>query len=194
MSTLQVANIHLESTGNNRIQLATTNTVAVVAGSANVVVGNTSVTQLIGGGANVVVGNSTVSQLIAGGANAIVANTTRLSLDQTTGFNNTYVIKSNTMVAGNNHTINCASGNYFVVVANSSTQNINFSSVPTSVAYSVTIRMSNGAGGNTLGWPTAVRWPSGTAPSPSTNNDVYVLFTDDGGTNWRGIQSQRDSR
>lgn len=35
MSTLQVANIHLESTGNNRIQVTSSNTVSIVAGGSN---------------------------------------------------------------------------------------------------------------------------------------------------------------
>jgi hypothetical protein len=35
MSTLQVANLHLESTGNNRIQYSGTNTFSIVAGGTN---------------------------------------------------------------------------------------------------------------------------------------------------------------
>lgn len=42
MSTLQVANIHLESTGNNRIQFLGTNSYAIVAGGNNVLTVNTT--------------------------------------------------------------------------------------------------------------------------------------------------------
>jgi len=42
MSTLQVANIHLESTGNNRIQYDGSNTFTIAAGDANVAVINSS--------------------------------------------------------------------------------------------------------------------------------------------------------
>ena len=42
MSTLQVANIHLESTGNNRIQYSGSNTITIAAGDANVAVINST--------------------------------------------------------------------------------------------------------------------------------------------------------
>jgi len=42
MSTLQVANIHLESTGNNRIQYDGSNTFTIAAGDANVAVINST--------------------------------------------------------------------------------------------------------------------------------------------------------
>ena len=42
MSTLQVANIHLESTGNNRIQFLGTNSYAIIAGGVNLTTVNTT--------------------------------------------------------------------------------------------------------------------------------------------------------
>lgn len=136
--------------------------------------------------------NSTTNAIfVSASGNVGIGNTSPIAELHIDG---NYVVKSTTLSAGNNHNINCASGNYFVVVANSSAQNVHFTNIPASFAYSVTLRFSNGAGGNTLSWPTTVRWPGATAPSPSTNNDVYVLFTDDGGTNWRGMQTGRDLR
>lgn len=44
MSTLQVANLHLESTGNNRIQYDGSNTFTMVAGGANVATVNSTTT------------------------------------------------------------------------------------------------------------------------------------------------------
>jgi hypothetical protein len=49
-------------------------------------------------------------------------------------------------------------------------------------------------GSATITWPTAVRWPGGTAPTLTTSGvDVLVFVTDDGGTNWRGVASMLDS-
>lgn len=42
MSVLQVANIHLESTANNRIHLPSANTIAIVAAGSNSIVANSS--------------------------------------------------------------------------------------------------------------------------------------------------------
>lgn len=132
--------------------------------------------------------------------NTAVVNTsglhtiTNLVTTNTTSFNGPYQIKSTTLSTGNNHNINCASGNYFVVVANSSAQNVYFTSAPSSVVYSCTLRFSNGAGGNTISWANTPKWPSATAPTPSTNNDIWVFITDDGGTTWRGNLVQKDSR
>lgn len=199
MSTISVSTVN-SANGTTNLILATGNT------NAGSIVLNSNA------GINLNSNSSTVALSVnsAAGINTLVNNFTigaalYVSASGNVGINNSspvaelhiegnYVVKSTTLSAGNNHNINCASGNYFVVVANSSAQNVYFSSVPSSVAYSLTLRFSNGAGGNTLSWPSGTRWPSATAPSPSTNNDVYVLFTDDGGTNWRGIQSQRDSR
>jgi hypothetical protein len=41
-------------------------------------------------------------------------------------------------------------------------------------------------------WPESFRWPSGTAPSLSSENgkrDVFVFFTVDGGTSWQAFIS-----
>lgn len=70
MSTLQVANLHFESTGNNRIQLATTGTVAIVAAGSNTFVANSTSVNISVGGTNVITANSTVATITGG----IVAN------------------------------------------------------------------------------------------------------------------------
>jgi hypothetical protein len=58
MSVLQVANIHLESTANNRIHLPAANTIAIVAAGANVVVANSSTVSIVAAGSNNIVANS----------------------------------------------------------------------------------------------------------------------------------------
>jgi hypothetical protein len=56
------------------------------------------------------------------------------------------------------------------------------------------LELTNG-GSATVTWPTAVRWPGGTAPTLTTSGvDVLVFVTDDGGTNWRGVASMLDSK
>ena len=150
--------------------------------------GNTSAGRIVlqsGGGLFLASNSSQNNIIINSTATFTVANVT---------FNAPYRVVSTTLSAGNNHNINCASGNYFVVVANSSAQNVYFTNAPTGVAYSVTLRFSNGAGGNTISWANTPRWPGATAPTPSTNNDIWVFITDDGGTNWRGNLVQKDSR
>lgn len=66
MSTLQVANIHFESTQNNRVQYFGSNNLALVVGGANAIVSNTTVTA-ISGVANVS-GNLVISGVIANGS------------------------------------------------------------------------------------------------------------------------------
>ena len=66
MSVLQVANIHLESTANNRIQLPAANTVAIVAATANVFIANATVTALTVAGTNTYVANSSTVLISTG--------------------------------------------------------------------------------------------------------------------------------
>jgi len=63
MSTLQVSNVHLESTANNRIEYAGSNTVNIYAGGTNVLSANSSTMNIpVAGG--IAIGNSTVNTAI----------------------------------------------------------------------------------------------------------------------------------
>jgi hypothetical protein len=56
------------------------------------------------------------------------------------------------------------------------------------------LELQNG-GAATVTWPGTVDWPGGTAPTlTSSGFDVIVCITDDAGTNWRCVQSMRDSK
>jgi hypothetical protein len=193
MSTLSVTSINT-ATGTTDLSLAT---------------GNASAAQatLQSGGGFFLRSNSTTNVVTSSSSgNFVISNTIWVSaITGNVGIGNStpaaelhidgnYAVKSTTLSAGNNHNINCASGNYFVVVANSSAQNVYFTSAPSSVAYSATLRFSNGGGGNTISWANTPKWPSATAPTPSTNNDIWIFITDDGGTTWRGNLVQKDSR
>jgi hypothetical protein len=104
-----------------------------------------------------------------------------------------YALTPVALGSNNSFSINCVSGNYFTLTANGSATSIAFSSAPASAMYSMVIKIANG-GSNTLTWTNSPKWPSATAPTASTNTDIWVFMTDDGGTTWRGNLSQKDSR
>lgn len=83
MSTLQVANVWLESTANNRISYPAANTMSVVAGGVNTFVANSSTTMVQINSANVIVANSTTSTFAVNGAASITANTTKVTFIDT---------------------------------------------------------------------------------------------------------------
>ena len=68
MSVLQVANIHLETTANNRIHVPAANTVAIVAAGANTFLANSSVTSLLVAGVAALTANSSAVSIPGLGA------------------------------------------------------------------------------------------------------------------------------
>lgn len=107
----------------------------------------------------------------------------------------TAVIKGNVSATS---TLDMLEGNYFMVTAAGSTTFV-FANPPTSAANGgaaggFILELANG-GAATVTWPSATKWPSGTAPTlTSSGTDVFVFITDDGGTIWRGVQSMKDSK
>ena len=105
---------------------------------------------------------------------------------------NVYPVASNT--------INCMQGNYFTKVFTQS-ETMQFINVPTTGVYGFVFKTANGgASAYSITFANTVRWPGGTQPTltqttnPSSNADILVFFTDDGGTTWRGSLAQKDSR
>jgi len=92
---------------------------------------------------------------------------------------------SNVVALGSNvFSVDCSQGNYFTQ-STSSSNNFSFSNVPSSRSYSLTLEITHSSG--TIGWPAAVKWPGGTAPSlTQSKTHIFCLVTDDGGTRWRG--------
>ena len=91
-------------------------------------------------------------------------------------------------------TLDLASANYFsALVSGSST--FAFANAPANtLAAGLILELTNG-GNFTVTWPSYVKWPFGAAPTLTTGGtDLLVFITDDNGTNWRGVQSIRDSR
>ena len=104
-----------------------------------------------------------------------------------------YGISTTTITSSNNININCASGNYFIATCDGSAANIYFTNTPTNTAFAFVLVLANG-GTNTISWANTPKWPSASAPSSSTNTDIWTFFTENGGTTWRGTQVQKDSR
>lgn len=119
MSTLQVANIHLESTGNNRIQYTGSNSfVFVTAGSNAMTINSTSIlftasplyTSLTIGNSiitntNITVGNSTVNGSLSD-TSIRVGNSTASFTTNTTGVYSTGVVNAASHTVGNNFIAN----------------------------------------------------------------------------------------
>jgi len=108
-------------------------------------------------------------------------------------FNKRYAVISTNATS---NVINCQAGNYFTRIIPAS-ETITFSSPPTTGnTYAMVLRII-GLGANTITWANTPKWPSGTAPTltaGTTNTDILVFLTEDGGTTWRGMMSQKDSR
>lgn len=81
-------------------------------------------------------------------------------------------------------TIDCSLGNYFTKTLNGDAT-LDFSNVPSGVAYSCTLRVVHTSG--TLSWPASVYWPNNQSlPSLSSGKvHMFVFITEDGGTKWR---------
>ena len=80
--------------------------------------------------------------------------------------------------------MDCDLGNYFTktIAANST---FSFSNVPSGASYALTLELTHTSG--TVTWPASVKWPRDEAPVLTTGKThVFVFFTDDGGTRWRG--------
>jgi hypothetical protein len=128
-------------------------------------------------------------------ANAALANTTTTYVGDLTVVGKVIHTGrySQTVTAVSASAIDCSQGNYFTKTA-SSGLTWTFTNVPASGAYVAVLELTNGGTG-TQTWPAAVKWPSGVAPVLTTSGvDLLVFITDDGGTNWRGLQSMRDSK
>ena len=95
-------------------------------------------------------------------------------------------------------TLDLLEGNFFQVTAAGSTTFV-FANPPVSAtngsaAGGFVLELANG-GAATVTWPSATKWPGGTAPTlTASGTDVLVFVTDDGGTIWRGLQSMKDSK
>lgn len=127
MSTLQVANVHLESTGNNRIQYAGSNSFTAYAGGVGTLAVNTT--------AIAVTGNANAVNITAtANINMAVANIT----------SNTLTLGTSSITAnGFSRLPNGLLYQWGSVVANSTTASFNLPTSFTTAVYSVTATANN---------------------------------------------------
>lgn len=88
--------------------------------------------------------------------------------------------------------INAQVGNNFTLTMTTSITTLGFTNVPAAGRnYNLTLLITQaGAGSYTIAWPTAVKWPGGTAPTLTTavgKSDVITLMTTTGGDTWYGF-------
>ena len=94
--------------------------------------------------------------------------------------------------SSNATTVNCEDANSFSHTLTENTT-FTFSNPPasgTAYTFSIEIIQDASASGYTVTWPTAVDWPSATAPTltaTASAKDMFVFYTRDGGTNWYGF-------
>jgi hypothetical protein len=113
------------------------------------------------------------------------------SFTGTVKFANNYTVNTIALGSGTSFITNCTQGNYFTLTCTGGST-ITFSNPPSSGnLYSMVIKVSNAS---TITWSPTPKWPNATAPSPSSNTDIWVFITDDGGTTWRGNLVMKDSR
>jgi hypothetical protein len=91
--------------------------------------------------------------------------------------------------------ISTANGNYFYkTVTGTTTFTFATGATTGTQASGFILELTNG-GAFTVTWPASVKWPSGVAPAlTAAGVDILAFITDDAGTTWRGILSQRDSK
>ena len=89
-------------------------------------------------------------------------------------------------------TLDCSAANVFEFTPSQNITTLTFTNVPTSGnAYSMILKVTGSS--YTIAWGNSVKWAADTAPTLSTSNcDVFVLLTVDGGTNWFAFTAGQD--
>jgi hypothetical protein len=88
-------------------------------------------------------------------------------------------------LSGTSVTVNCDSAQAFSLTMTGNTT-FTFNSVSNAWATSFVLEITGN--GSTITWPSSVDWAGGAAPDApaSGETDIYVFYTRDGGTTWRG--------
>lgn len=174
----------------------------VVANTTTVFVGNSTVNAYISST------GLTVGSTFIGSANTTLAgnlftvgSTLYVTTGGNTGIKNTapttalqvdgnFSTKISSLGTSNTLSCNLALGNYFTATCNGTTS-VAFTNAPGSVLFSFALLLSNTG---TISWSNTVAWPANTAPSSSGNKDLYLFYTENGGTTYRGQQIVKDYR
>lgn len=107
--------------------------------------------------------------------------------------NNASSVRSAPSISAGSLTLDLNAATIFDVSLTSNITSITLSNIQSSGRSSsfVLILTADGTP-RSVTWPASFRWPSGTAPtitSDSSKKDVFVFFTVDGGTNWQAFIS-----
>ena len=129
------------------------------------------------------------------GSGALVFGTSpTLTTPVATGFKETKTAPS---ISAGTLTLNCASGNVFVVSLNANITTLSFSNVPTTGnAYGLILQFVADGTARTVTWGASVKWPGGIAPTITSTNgkvDTFGLITHDGGTTWYAFIAGQNS-
>lgn len=91
-------------------------------------------------------------------------------------------------------TINLQLGNYVSATITGLTTFTFSNPLASPNACGFVLELTDGASSSVI-WPNSIRWPNGTVPLLTISGiDILVFLTDDGGTNWRGMLSIKDSK
>ena len=85
----------------------------------------------------------------------------------------------------------CNQGNNFSADVQNAAMLVNFFNVPQPPrAYACTLKIKSN--GNAVTWPAGTVWPTATPPTLSEGTDVFVFYTNDGGTTWYGFTAGQE--
>jgi len=89
-------------------------------------------------------------------------------------------------------TLDCSTANVFEFTPSQNITTLTITNIPTSGnAYAMVLKVGGSA--YTIAWASAIKWAGDTAPTLSTSNcDVFVLLTVDGGTNFFAFTAGQD--
>ena len=125
---------------------------------------------------------------------ALLGSLAGTSADTITSLKRYTETKTAPSISSNAFTANLSNGTQFQVTLNANVTGITFSNPVTASGYSNAFTLAltqDGTGGRTVtGWPAAVKWPGGSAPTvtaTANKTDLYSFVTYDGGTTWWGL-------
>lgn len=92
-------------------------------------------------------------------------------------------------------TLDLSAADHFSLTIGGAVTGLTLSNVPASPKVTALILEITNGGAFTITWPTSFKFPSGTAPSLTASGvDIMALLTRDGGTTWRMVGIQKDTR
>jgi hypothetical protein len=124
---------------------------------------------------------------------AIPANVLTNGVIAQFGLKQYYEAKNAISISSNTLTVDWSTGTYFSVSLNANITTVTFNNIcSTGTECGVNLLFTGDGTQRTITWPGAVKWPSGTAPTPTSTNgkvDIYAFATHDGGTTIFGFIS-----